>query len=99
MIDGHTSRTHFYVSMQQPGIVCALSVLPNDTLEVQGQRVRAQPDSFWSYYPGDVGIFCKVRTCICVKFQPWKYFYCRVFLKFIYSLFREQQVGTHNILV
>lgn len=63
MIDGHTSRTHFYVSMQQPGLICAVNVLPNDALEVQGQRVRAQPDSFWSYYPGDVGILCKVRLC------------------------------------
>lgn len=60
MIDGHTNRTHFYVSMQQQGLVCAVNVLPNETLEVQGQRVRAQPDSFWSYYPGDVGILCKV---------------------------------------
>jgi len=50
--------------MQQPGIVCALNVLPNDTLGVQGQRVRAQPASFWSYYPGDVGILCKVRLCM-----------------------------------
>jgi len=46
--------------MHQPGTVCAVNVLPNDSLEVQGQRVRAQPDSFWSYYPGDVGIYCKV---------------------------------------
>ncbi|CAF4637867.1 unnamed protein product [Rotaria sp. Silwood1] len=48
--------------MQQPGLVCAVNVLPNDTLEVQGQRVKAQPDSFWSYYPGDVGILCKRAT-------------------------------------
>ncbi len=65
MIDGHTTRTHFYVSMQQTGIVCAVNVLPNDTLEVQGQRLRSQPDTFWSYYPGDVGILCKV--CVCVR--------------------------------
>ncbi|CAF4943377.1 unnamed protein product [Rotaria socialis] len=48
--------------MQQPGLICAVNVLPNDTLEVQGQRVRAQPDSFWSYYPGDVGVLCKRAT-------------------------------------
>ena len=60
MIDGHTSRTHFYVSMQQSGLICAVNPLSNDALEVQGQRVRTQPDSFWSYYPGDVGILCKV---------------------------------------
>lgn len=69
MIDGHTNRTHFYVSMQQQGLVCAVNVLPHETLEVQGQRVRTQPDSFWSYYPGDVGILCKVcakRDVLCL---------------------------------
>ena len=64
MIDGHTNRTHFYVSMQQPGMICAVNTLPNHTLEVQGQRVRPQLDSFWSYYPGDVGALCKVCVCI-----------------------------------
>jgi len=99
MIDGHTTRTHFYVSMQQTGIVCAVNVLPNDTLEVQGQRLRSQPDTFWSYYPGDVGILCKV--CVCAKFLQWKYpiimyfginTFCSLFL------FREQLVGIHNTL-
>ncbi len=86
MIDGHTSRTHFYVSMQQPGIVCAVNVLPNDTLEVQGQRVRTQPDSFWSYYPGDVGIFCKV--CVC-KVSTMEISLLSCTFELIYSFFLE----------
>jgi hypothetical protein len=70
--------------MQQPGIVCAVNVLPNDSLEIQGQRVRAQPDSFWSYYPGDVGIFCKV--CV-YSFYNKKKLYCSIFSNDIYFFF------------
>ena len=92
MIDGHTSRTHFYVSMQQPGLVCAVNVLPNDTLEVQGQRVRTQPDSFWSYYPGDVGILCKV----CVVFLQIKNTIGSCILQFYLFFFRSQLIGIHN---
>jgi hypothetical protein len=96
MIDGHTSRTHFYVSMQQPGIVCAVNVLPNDSLEVQGQRVRPQPDSFWSYYPGEVGVFCKVYMCAAFIIKKF-YFYIFSNCIYIYIFFyRDQLVGILN---
>ncbi|CAF0762119.1 unnamed protein product [Adineta ricciae] len=62
MIDGQTRRTHIYISMQQSGLLCAVNVPPTETLGVQGQRVRPQPDSFWSYYPGDVGTLSKKTT-------------------------------------
>ncbi|CAF1344691.1 unnamed protein product [Adineta steineri] len=53
------------LSMQQAGLLYAIDALPTDTLGVEGQRVRPQADSFWSYYPGDVGIFYK-------KTSSWK---------------------------
>ncbi|UJR26469.1 hypothetical protein I4U23_007796 [Adineta vaga] len=62
MIDGQTRQSHIYISMQQPGLVCAVNVASTEALGVQGQRVRHQPDSFWSYYPGDVGIYSKKST-------------------------------------
>lgn len=100
MIDGHTSRTHFYVSMQQSGLVCAVNALPNETLEVQGQRVRAQPDSFWSYYPGDVGILCKV--CVCAHNRCYDTFVTKQRLECCSSSFSsesdqlESTTITHN---
>jgi hypothetical protein len=97
MLDAHTSRTHSYVSMQQPGIICAVNMLPNDSLEVQGQRVRAQPDSFWSYYPGEVGIFYKVcvYSSYDYKNSTVEYF---LMIYFFLLFFREQLVGIHNTL-
>jgi len=94
MIDGQTNRTHFYISTQQPGLVCAIDVSPNETLGVQGEGVRPRPDSFWSYYPGDVGILSKVclytwtikkRSYNLVRFS-------------INIFFRNQLVGNPNIL-
>ena len=70
MIDGQTNRAHFYVSMQQSGVVCALDFLPTESLEVQGQSLRARSDTFWSYYPGDVGFLSKVRLCASLSLSP-----------------------------
>ncbi|CAF2480650.1 unnamed protein product [Rotaria sp. Silwood2] len=58
----NTNNNNLSIVNIQPGLICAVDALPNDTLEVQGQRVKAQPDSFWSYYPGDVGILSKGLT-------------------------------------
>ena len=69
MIDGQTRQTHIYISMQQSGLLCAVNIPPTEALGVQGQRVRPQADSFWSYYPGDVRALSKVCPCV---FKPNK---------------------------
>ncbi len=61
ILDSHTIRNYFYMSKQHTGVV----VIGNDgQLSVHGQRVRTQPESFWSYYSTYVGIiyklFCRI---------------------------------------
>ncbi|CAF1480902.1 unnamed protein product [Didymodactylos carnosus] len=61
MIDGNTNRNHYYVTHGLHSDLFAIGTLPQDSLEVQGTRVKPIVDpSFWSYYPGDTGIFCKL---------------------------------------
>ncbi|CAF1121973.1 unnamed protein product [Didymodactylos carnosus] len=61
MINGNTNRSHYYVTHGFHSDLYAIDTLPNDSLEIQGTRVKPMIDhSFWSYYPGDASMLYKL---------------------------------------
>jgi hypothetical protein len=64
MINDHKNRTNLDKNMQTSARTYSDKTLLDESFGVHGQRLRAQPETFWSYYPGDVGSLSKVCSCM-----------------------------------